>query len=223
MVKRVRDLLLFFVTTALAAIHYLLKTKGTPLEVPTWLFLLMWVLSMVMLLWLRLYGRESEDIVDYDEDLSRKDIPVLIATIAGVIIVASVIVSVSCMVQSAIVIPRPGAVLSQVPTSTPAIIDDLLYNFVLVAPAEECMKLMGIIALYRKTHNEFVSVAIPVGVWACFHGYYSYVGTLMWPLIAAAFISGFILYLTMKYTRSLLNAIIAHGAYNCLVILASLA
>jgi len=93
LVKRVRDLLLFFVTTALAAIHYLLKTMGTPLEVPTWLFLLMWILSMVMLLWLRMYGRESEDIVDYDEDLKRKDIPILIAAIAGVIIVASVVVT----------------------------------------------------------------------------------------------------------------------------------
>jgi len=218
-----RDLLLFFVVTALAAIHYLLKTKGTPLEAPTWLFLLMWVLSMVMLIWLRIYGGEKEDVVDYDEDLNRKDVPVLIATIAGVIITASVVVSISGLVQSAIVIPRPGAVLSQVPTSTSAIIDDLLYNFVLVAPAEECMKLMGIIALYRKTGNELLSVGVPVGIWAGFHGYYSYVGTLMWPLIIAAFISGFILYLNMKYTRSLLNAIIAHGSYNCLVIIASLA
>jgi len=85
------------------------------------------------------------------------------------------------------------------------------------------MKLMSIIALYRKTRNEPISVGVPVGIWACFHGYYSYVGALMWPLIAAAFASGIILYLTMKYTRSLLNAIIAHGAYNCLVVLTSLA
>ena len=51
-----RDLLLFFVITALAAIQYLLKTMETPLEAPTWLFLLMWIHSMVMLLWLHLYG-----------------------------------------------------------------------------------------------------------------------------------------------------------------------
>jgi len=216
-----RDLLLFFVVTALAAIHYLLKTKGTPLEVPTWLFLLMWILSLVMLLWLRMYGGEREDPVDYDEDLKKENLPVLIASIGGMIIASSLIVSVSGLVQSAIVIPRPGAVLSQVPSSAPALIDDLLYNFVLVSPAEETMKLMGIIALYRKTRNEALSVSFPAGIWACFHGYYSYVGALMWPLIAAAFASGITLYLTMKYTRSLLNAIIAHGAYNCLVILTS--
>jgi membrane protease YdiL (CAAX protease family) len=217
-----RDLLLFFVFTALAAIHYLLKTKGTPLEAPTWLFLLMWVLSMVMLIWLRLYGGEREDAVDYDEDLNRRHLPVLVAAIAGIIVVASVIVSISGLVQSALVVPRPGAVLSQMPASAPAIIDDLLYNFVLVAPAEETMKLMGIIALYRKTRNEPLSVSVPVGIWSAFHGYYSYVGQLMWPLIAAAFAAGFILYLSMKHTRSLLNAIIVHGSYNCLVILESL-
>ena len=216
-----RDLLLFFVVTALAAIHYLLKTMGTPLEVPTWTYVLMWILGLVMLLWLRMYGGEREDPVDYDEDLKREGLPVMIGSTAAIVVVASLVVSVTSMVRSAIVVPRPGAVLSEVPTASTALIDDLLYNFVLVAPSEETMKLMAIIALYRKTKNEALSVAFPVGVWAGFHGYYSYVGTLMWPLIAAAFAAGLILYFTVKYTRSLLNAIIAHGVYNCLVVIAS--
>ena len=216
-----RDLLLFNVVTALAAIHYLLKTKGTPLETATWLFMLMWILSLVMLLWLRIYGGEKKDIV-YDEDLKKQDLPILIGSIGAIVITASVVVTVSGLVRSAIYVPRPGAVLSDMPLSTSAIIDDLLYNFVLVAPAEESMKLMGIIALYRKFHNEALAVAIPVGVWAAFHGYYSYVGPLMWELIAAAFVSGLVLYLSLKLSRSLLNAIITHGAYNCLVVLTSL-
>jgi len=216
-----RDLLLFYVFTALAAIHYLLKTQGTPLETATWTFLLMWILSMVLLLWLRMYGGERRDPVDYDEDLKREHLPVMIGSIVAIVIIASLIVSMSSGIKSAIIVPRPGAMLSGIPTSTSALIDDLLYNFVLVAPAEETMKLMGIIALYRKTHNEALSVAFPVGVWATFHGYYSYVGPLMWPLIIAAFVAGIILYLNLKYTKSLLNAIISHGLYNVLVVVFS--
>jgi len=162
---KARDLTIFNVVTGLAAVHYLLKTQGTPLEPTTWVYIIMWVLSLVMLLWLRVYGNERGDLVDYE--------------------------------------------------------DDLLYNFVLVAPAEENVKLMGMLALYRKTQNELLSVGLPVGVWAALHAYHAYLGEVMPILVASAFLSGLILFAVLKYTQSLENAIISHGLYNSLVVLTS--
>ena len=38
---RVRDILIFNVFTGLAAVHFLLKTIGTPMEEGTWIYTLM--------------------------------------------------------------------------------------------------------------------------------------------------------------------------------------
>jgi len=130
-------------------------------------------------------------------------------------------VLVSSFTRSAIYVPRPGSLLSMGQQSTAALVDDLLYNVVLVAPAEESMKLVGILALYRRTKNTPVSVAAPTGFWAVLHSYQAYQGTLMPILVLSAFISGLILFLVLKYTRSLLNAQIAHAGFNSIVVLMS--
>jgi len=216
-----RDLLVFNVVTSLAAVHFLLKTKGTVLEAATWLYVLIWILSMVMLLWLRVYGGssgEEGDVVDYDENLSRQHLPVIFGAVAAIAVVSSLMVS--TYTRSSLYIPRPGQVLSEMPFSS-GVLDDLLYNFVLVAPAEETVKLMGILALYRKFRNELLSVALPVGFWAALHAYHAYLGELMPVLVVSAFLGGLILYAVLKITNSLENAIIAHGLYNSLVVLTS--
>ena len=215
---KARDLTIFFVATGLAAVHFLLKTQGTPLEPVTWIYILMWTMSLVLLLWLKVYGGERDDLVDYDENLKRDHLPFLFGAVAAIVVVSSLFVS--GFAQSAIYVPRPGLALN-VADRAAAVMDDLLYNFVLVAPAEENIKLVAIITLYRKTENELLSVGLPVGFWALLHGYVAYVGPYMWILILSAFISGLILYGLLKYTRSLENAILAHGCFNSFVILSS--
>jgi len=217
-----RDLLLINVVTGLAVIHFLLKTKGTPLEAATWFYAMTWIISLIMLLFMQVYyGQPTpKDVTDYDENLRREHLPWLFGGVAAIVIISSVLVA--GFTRSALYVPRPGAVLSTAPLSTAALIDDLLYNFVLVAPAEETMKLMGILALYQKTRNELVSVAVPVGIWASLHGYFAYVGTLMPVLIFSAFLSGLVLYVVMRQTGSLLNAVLTHSIFNSLIVLSSL-
>ena len=214
-----RDLIIFNVLVGLAAVHFLLKTLGTYLEKATWVFLTMWIMSLVLLVWLRVYGGERGDIVDYDENLKRDHLPIIFGAVAAMVIVSSVLVS--SFTRSAIYVPRPGLALSLGHLSTAGLVDDLLYNVVLVAPAEESMKLVGILALYRRTRNTPISVAAPVGFWAVLHAYQSYQGELMPILVFSAFLSGIILFLVLKYTRSLLNAQIAHAGFNSIVILMS--
>ena len=111
--------------------------------------------------------------------------------------------------------------LSEVPGSTAAVLDDLLYNFVLVAPAEENIKLVTTLALWRKFKNEFLAIGLPIGVWATLHAYQSYLGALMPVLVVSAFVSGLVLFAVLKYTNSLENAILSHGLYNSLVVVAT--
>jgi len=124
---------------------------------------------------------------------------------------------------SAIYVPRPS--LAQVPgtLSGPAtVLDDILYNFFLVAQAEESVKLMAILALYRKTGNALVSAGLPIGIWAVFHAYLAYLGQGMDILLLAAFISGIALFIALKQTKSILNLVISHGLWNSIVVLSSL-
>lgn len=211
---------MFFAVSALASVHFLLKTRGTVLEQATWVYMLMLVMSLILLLWLRIYYGQAGDLVDYDENLKRSHLPILFGSVAAIAIISSVIVR--TFTQSAIYVPRPGALLSAAPLSTAALIDDLLYNFVLVAPAEETVKLMAMLTMYRRTRNMPLSVGFPVGVWAVLHAYQAYLGTLMPILVFSAFLSGLVLFAVLKYTESLENAIIAHGLYNSIVILTSL-
>jgi len=219
-----RDLILINVITALAAINFLLKTKGTSLETATWFYVMSWILSLVMLLFMQLYcGKPTgdyENVTDYDENLRRSNLPWLVGGVAAMVIVSCVIIS--GFTRSALYVPRPGAVLETAPLSVSAVVDDILYNFVLVAPAEETMKLMGMMALYYKTKNRPLSIGIPSGIWAAFHGYFAYVGSTAPVLIVSAFVSGVILFVVMWKTGALLNAQIAHGSFNTIVILSSL-
>jgi membrane protease YdiL (CAAX protease family) len=102
---------------------------------------------------------------------------------------------------------------------TSELVDDLLYNFVLVSPAEESMKLAGMLAIYRLWRNEYVSVGLPVGFWAVLHAYHAYIGSLQAIFVISAFASGLILYAVLKLTGSLENAIVSHAIYNGIVVL----
>jgi len=214
-----RDLLVFFTVAALAAVHFLLKTKGTLMEQATLLYVLMLLIALIILLWLRVYNGEQGDLVDYDENLRRDHLPILFGSVAAIAVLGSMLVR--AFTRSALYIPRPSQLLSLSMSPTAALIDDLLYNFVLVAPSEETVKLMGMLTLYRQTENEVVSVAFPVGIWAALHAYHAYTGPLQGVLVFSAFLSGLVLYAVLKYTSSLENAILAHSLYNCLVVLSS--
>lgn len=217
-----RDLILFNVLVGLVGVHFLLKTQGTYLKDATLVFFSMWVMSLVLLLWLRFYGGEKDDLVDYDENLERSHLPIVAGAIAAMVVVSSLLISgYTRNVRSALYVPRPGLALNAGNLSFSGLVDDLLYNVVLVAPSEESIKLVGMLALYRWKRNSYIAAAAPVGFWAVLHSYQAYQGPQMPILVASAFVSGIILFLVLKYTKSLVNAQIAHAGFNVFVILVS--
>jgi len=222
-----RDLILFDVLTVLVIVHFFLSTQGTSLATATTIYSIMWLMSLVILAMLRVYGGRSGqegDLVDYDENVGRAHLPWLIGSVAVIAIIgglAAAAVSKGITI-SILYVPRPS--LAQAPGifGSSTVLDDVLYNFFLVAQAEESVKLMAILALYRKTRNELVSAGLPIAVWAIFHAYMAYVGQGMDMFLVAAFVSGIVLYIVLRQTKSLLNAVIAHGIFDTIVILSSL-
>jgi len=215
-----QDLTIYFVLTGLAIIHFLLKTKGTAMEDTTWLFTLMWLVSLLLLIWLKI-TKSEKDLIDWEANLEKGHVLIVLGAVGGMLVTATIIVSAywaSLYEKSVLWIPRPSQVLSEL-SVTSELTDDLLYNFVLVAPAEEAMKLAGALAIHRLSRNELVSVGLPVGFWAVLHSYRAYIGPLQIILVISAFISGLILYTVLRVTKSLENAIVCHAIYNGIVVL----
>ena len=223
-----RDLILFDVLTALVIVHFFLSTQGTSMATTTTILSIMWLMSLVILAMLRVYGGRGGqvgDIVDYDENVTRAHLPWFIGSVAVIAIISGLAAAASSrgVTISILYVPRPSLV--QVPgvlSGTATVLDDVLYNFFLVAQAEESVKLMATLALYRRTGNEFVSAGLPIGAWAVFHAYMAYVGQGMDVFLIAAFLSGIVLYIVLKQTKSLLNAVMAHGLWDTFVILSNL-
>ena len=109
-----RDLTIYFVATGLAIVHFLLKTKGTAMEVVTWLFTLMWVVSVLLLLWLKVTGGpsiERRDLVQYDANLEKDHLLIVFGAVALIAVTSTLIVNAywaSLHEKSVLWIPRPS-------------------------------------------------------------------------------------------------------------------
>jgi membrane protease YdiL (CAAX protease family) len=113
----------------------------------------------------------------------------------------------------------------------PAFWTDVLFTFVLVVTAEECTKLVIILALYTWLRDRFgagfskwTAVGIAVGGWSLLHTYsnpLSYGGPNGWVYLTAAAICGVIMFLVLQYTHSLLATMLVHFGYNATVLYTS--
>jgi len=222
-----RDLIFFDVITALGIVHFMLKTKGTALETVTTIYTVMWVMSLVVLMMLRVYGGRSGqegDIVDYDENIRRDHLLWLIGSVAGISIInglAAAGVAQGAHLFSSYVFQPSLAQATGTFSGTATLLDDILYNFFLVAQAEESIKIAATLAIYRKTRNLPISAGLPIAVWALFHAYLAYIGQGLDVFLISAFVSGVILFIVLMKTKSLINAVIAHGIWNSIVVLST--
>lgn len=211
-------LILFNVVTLLVAVHYLLLTFDTPMFATTLFYIVMWIVSTVMLIWMRIYYGETKWL-DYDEDPTREHFTSWLGGLVGVVGAAAVVPRIiEQAFASVIYVPSPKRMLAATPLDLWSLMSDVLFNICLVALAEETMKTASHIALYNSTKNEWISILIPVGIWAVLHGYTAYTGPLQFPLIAAAFAAGLVIFFLEKHTRSLLAATLLHGTYNSIIL-----
>lgn len=100
-------------------------------------------------------------------------------------------------------------------------ISDVLYNFALVAPAEELLVVSAAVGFTLQKRlpalsNPYVGLTIARAIWALMHAYLSYQNEL---LIIPAFVAGLIMSLVMMKTQNVISAIAMHGSWNSIIIL----
>lgn len=224
MTKYMNDLILYYGVAGLASMHFLLETADTPAFWSTLIYVCMWLIGGFLLGLLRIYGGASGqggDLVDYDEDLQRSDLYLVLGAVAGMLILSTILVSIPGYAESALFVPQPSRTLSlDLPSIT--VLKDVLYNYTLVAVGEETVKIAFILILFRRFRKKWLSLIVVIGSWSIWHLYLSYIGVLAPIMTLAAFLSGIIMYFLVEYTESLVNTIIAHGTYNSILIVGSL-
>ncbi len=218
--KSIRDLLLYFAFSGVPIASFLLQDYPN-----TYFYLGLLTIFLILLIWLRMYHKESDQLLDYDENLNFEKLMYIAIGIIGVYLTASFIVS--KFAKSSIYIPYQGMDVTYIGGfQLSGVWNDILFQLVLVAPSEELCKLVLHLALYMKLRGAFskpvaktASVGIPIFFWAMLHAYRAYTGPNMGVLILSAFIGGLIIFYIMYKTRSLLSAILVHGGYNSIVLL----
>lgn len=211
--------------------HYHTKTQGTALEGFVEFFITVWLASFAVLIALKLWAHERGENVtlDFDDNIQRWHLDYIVVGLFGVEIIA---------LATAILASQTETLSQQLPfmvmyvprLSTASagfsFYDDILFNFGLVASAEELSKLVTQRLLYYKLGNtpngQKMSILAPILFWSMLHGYKSYTiyGELaMWVLIIGAFFSGIVMYWAWKETENYLVATIIHSIHNSIVVI----
>ena len=214
--------------------HAALTTLGTSQFDSTIFYIILLVINLGCLTFIFAYYKEMGQLVDYNNDLTRDG---FLYIFAGVIVML--------LVSTFFTLPfKTTALYVPMFSSTPLSFNlgtftwSALYNLGLIANAEETTKLVGHNSIYMYlssshpgwskkriygtlTYAGIVGVVSPILFWATLHAYVAYVGLIVWQLVAAAFVSGLILFYVMYKTRSLLAAILTHGLFNLVVLTAA--
>jgi len=218
--KSIRDLLLYFALCGVPIASFLLQDYPN-----TYFYLGLLTIFLILLIWLRIYHRETGQLLDYDENLNFEKLTYVALGTVGVYFVASLLVSE--FAKTSIYIPYQGLDVAYVGGfQLSGVWNDILFQLVLVAPSEELCKLVLHLALYMKLRDIFsqtfakgASIGVPIFFWGMLHAYRAYTGPNMPVLILSALVGGLIIFYVMYKTKSLLSAILVHGGYNSLVLL----
>lgn len=216
-----KDLLIYFAFCALPIASFLLL--GYP-DVNFYLSLLL--VSLVVIVWMHTYRKSGGmQLVEYDHDLSGMSLFLIAGGLAGVLTSATVLVS--SFTKSSLYVPTAGLALSVGGLTIPKFWSDVLFQFTLVAPSEECSKLVTQLSMFDWLHDKFgktiarfASITVPIMFWAVLHTYRNsqYMGEYMALMVGTAFVAGLIMYAVMHYTKSLLGALFVHAAYNAVIL-----
>jgi len=223
MKKIPRDLLIFFAFSALPIAGFMLANfPNTQFDVS------LLVVSLIVLLWFQQYYKETHQLLVYDENLhSMSLVYVVLGVIASLAIATYLTSAYLQQTVSSIYVPTTKMSLSIGTTILPAFWSDVLFTLTLVAPAEECSKLVSSLGFYVWLKDKIgdwlakvIAIVVPIGMWALLHTYQNpqYMGEYMMVFVGTAFIAGLVIEYIMMKTKSLLAAILCHALYNCVLL-----
>lgn len=175
-------------------------------------FGMVYLFSIVAIMFMRV--RFGEAPIPWSQDLDRRALGLVLVGLVGVLAVSTV--ATSFFFTSIIYVPRFSVQLA----SLPQVASDVVYQFTVVAPAEEFAVLAIAMGLYKgipRLQEPIFALGASRLLWAVAHGYLAY--GAQWNLLAAAFLAGLVMSYLMLETRSILTPWLIHGAYNSLIVL----
>jgi membrane protease YdiL (CAAX protease family) len=215
---KARDMLLYFALSAVPIATFLLTDYPD-----TNFYLSLLMISLIVIVWYRHYHKEPDQLLDYDENLTSTSLGFIAAGVLGIIVAGSLIFA----SNSLFYVPRHSLEFKFGQIALSGFWADMLFQMVLVAPSEECVKLITHLSFFSwlkdvvdKDIAKFISIIAPISFWALLHTYRNpnYTGPMMLTAVAAAFVGGLIIYGVMRLNESLLAAILTHAIYNCVVV-----
>lgn len=215
-----RDFIVYFAFSVLPVASFLL------LGYPDASFYLALLVFSLVVIGLMLQMKKGEKfLLEFEHDLDLKAILAIAVGAIGCLVTATAMVS--NFVKSSLYVPVANMQLTIGDFVLPKFWSDVLFQLTLVAPSEESSKLVTQLAMFDRLKGAFgagaarvVSITLPIVFWALLHTYRNpgYMGEYMFVMVGTAFLAGIIMYAVMWYTKSVLGAILVHGAYNCIVI-----
>ena len=119
--------------------------------------------------------------------------------------------------QSAILVEsvKPLALGTTVVNSNiTTLLTNILWQWTMVAPAEEIMKAAAIIAFYSRWKNVTMASTAGIALWA---GLHTILAGFNWWMVFVAFVLGLLFYLPLMLRGAILGSIYSHATYNSLV------
>ena len=220
-----KDLTVFIALCSFPVAFFVLSTYGTVFFATTVSFTVMLAFGFIALLAIKIWGyspTDPEGVALFDENLTVKGL--FLSAGLGFLVYFLAVLTATIEHGGFIYVPKPGIPLMSEAEGYGKLLGDSLYQFTLVAPAEETLKIAGIYALHGRfgvpgtSLDEVAAVIPPIFLWAVFH---TIVAGFTASMVVFAFLAGLVWYMGMRTTNSILSPIIAHATYNTLVVLLS--
>ena len=94
------------------------------------------------------------------------------------------------------------------------LLTNILWQWTMVAPAEEIMKVAAIIAFYSRWKNIAMASSAGIGMWA---GLHTVLAGFNWWMVFVAFVLGAMFYIPLLVRGSILGSVYSHATYNSFV------
>ena len=212
--RQLPDVIIYALFAVIPDAYFLLSTYGTPNFGIVAAYALLLAIAIAALAAVQRSHVIEE--IKFENNLDRKGLAMSLGLGVVAFFFAGLLFGFKTF-QSAILVEsvRPLALgTTSVNSSTTALLTNILWQWTMVAPAEEIMKVAAIIAFYSRWKNVTMASTAGIALWA---GLHTILAGFSWWMVFVAFILGVLFYLPLMLRGAILGSIEAHATYNTLV------
>lgn len=214
MAKQLPDVIIFALFAVIPDAYFLLSTYGTP----NFGVVMAYALILAIAIGALAAVQRSEVIeqIRFENNLDRTGLAISLGLGVVAFFFAGLLFGFKTF-QSAILVEsvKPLSLGSaSVNSNITDLLTNILWQWTMVAPAEEIMKVAAIIAFYSRWKNVAMASTTGIAMWA---GLHTILAGFNWWMVFVAFVLGILFYIPLMIRGSILGSIYAHSTYNSLV------